>query len=227
MTVGVQLMEELMKKLLIIPALAMAFLLPGYTQENNNKEDEKLGYAVYEEKILEDFEQVDYTDKNLAELQEDLGQKASVQIKDQFPAPTQNSKKYLGVKVFGRNYDVFKIRPAKELLINQYCKEIAVWIYGKKFSGEFYMIFIDAAGTTHKISFGKLNFLGWRKLKVTIPKEINQEDEFLNQKKFMKIHEFQYRPTNTTRLRKWHYFYIDNISILVRQKYRDKMSDEW
>ncbi len=36
-----------------------------------------------------------------------------------------------------------------------------------------------------------------------------------------------YNPGNTGRLPVWNYFYIDDISATVREKFYDKQSDEW
>ena len=62
---------------------------------------------------------------------------------------------------------------------------------------------------------------------VKLTKDIAQEDEFLNQQRFMKLIQFQYRPGNLTRLPKWQYFYIDDITLMVRDKYTDQQSDDW
>ena len=89
------------------------------------------------------------------------------------------------------------------------------------------MLLMDADQRTYKLRVGALNFLGWRKLEVAIPRNVIQLDQFLNQKKFLKILQFQYTAANREALARWQYFYIDNISALVRDKYDDKQSDEW
>ncbi len=234
--------------------LTLCFIIPAYTQEQSKDkpqeqkkeepkkeeskeqpkkaegpQDEKLNQQdikVYTEFILEDFEQTQYTDQNLS-YPKIKNQEAGASIKDQYPAPTANSKKYLGVKFFGKSGDVIKIKPAKDLIIEKYCKEISMWVYGKRFSGELSFILQDSSQRVHRLILGKLDFLEWRKMKIKLSGVINQEQELLNQKQIMKIIEIQYRPGNLSRQPIWQYFYIDDISALVREKYTDRQSDDW
>jgi len=217
-----------MNKKLLVLALTTAVIIPGYAQDAKTKAGkvESVGDQMYFEVSLEDFETTPYTNKNMA-YRVTTYQKGSLAIRDQYPAPTGKSKKYLGVKVFGKYGDVFTIRPSKEIIINKYCKTIAFWVYGKKFSGELSIILQDAAKTNHRMVLGSLDFLGWRKLVIKIDGKINQEDEFLNQKRFLKIMQIQYRPKNRERLPRWQYFYIDDINAMVREKYTDRQSDDW
>jgi len=212
--------------LLLIAAISIA---------QEKKEDSKAdsstitttSFKTYKEVVLEDFETTKYDKKNIL-YRVSRGQTGSAQIRDLFPAPTHNSKKYLGVKIKGKNHDVFKIRPTKKLIINGYCKSISIWVYGKKFSGELSLILKDSTGKIHRLLLGKLEFSEWRKLRVNINKrKISQQDKFLNKKTTMEILELQYRPKNTSRLPKKQYFYIDDISIMVRDKYQDQQSDDW
>jgi hypothetical protein len=205
-------------------ALVLLMLFPVLSL--NGQESNKASDSAYTEVILEDFETTVYEKKNLI-FTVTRAQEGDIAVRDQYPAPIPESKKYLGVKIKGKKGDVFKISPAKELVINKYCRSIEVWAYGKNFSGELSMILQDANNKVHRLVFAKLDFLGWRKLKVTLTSKVNQQDEFLNQNKTMKILEFQYRPGNTDNLPKWQYFYMDNISVFVREKYKDRQDDNW
>jgi len=228
-----------MKKLVIF-ALAAAVIIPGYSQDKQQpvqqtaapeKKIEKSESAIvdtksYNEIVLEDFEASQYAKKNIDFLVS-RNQQGDLSIREEFPAQNGRSKKYLGVKFFGRKGDTLKIYPAKDLIINDYCREIAVWVYGKKFSGELSMMIQDAGGDNHRLILGKLDFLGWRKLVIRLGSEVRQEDDLLSQKKFIKILHFQYRPGNQTQQPIWHYFYLDDITAMVREKYTDRQSDDW
>jgi hypothetical protein len=89
------------------------------------------------------------------------------------------------------------------------------------------MILQDAAGTNHRLTFGKLNFLGWKKLTLNLAKKIKQQDAYLEQEKKLKILHFQYRPGNQTIHPEWQFFYLDDITATVRDKYKDRQSDDW
>jgi hypothetical protein len=154
-------------------------------------------------------------------------QQGEIQIRDQYPAEFNNSKKYLGVKLFAKKGDTFQIFPAKTLEIKQYCKSISIWVYGKKFAGDFSIMLQDVNGKNHRISFGNTAFLGWKKLTVNIPPSIKQQDDFLEKENALRILHIQYRAANETLHPLWQYFYIDDITATVRDKYKDRQSDDW
>lgn len=220
-----------MKKIISCMALVL-FISPVFSQDANKDQEKKLDneqvvQQVYSEQVLEDFENSTYTpDKN---LKFDLTnqQVADLQIRDQFPAQYNNSKKYLGVKCFGRLGDIFRIVPAKELVITKYCKSLNVWVYGKNFSGELQFVVQDVEGTVHNISFGKLTFNGWRKLTAPIKSKVKQQNEYLEQEKSFRILYILYKPANDTQIPVWQYFYLDDITATVRDKYKDNQSDAW
>jgi hypothetical protein len=195
-------------------------------RDKKEVKDAKKIYAVYKEAMLEDFETNQYTSKNMKANAVEPD-KMEVKILDQHPAPANESKKYLGVKLFGRKGDSYLIYPAKDIVIDKHCKEITVWALGKKFSGELSIFIQDVKEKNHRLVFGKLNFKGWQKLTIQVPKEVNQQDEYLNQKKFVKVLHIQYRPGNESRLPVWQYFYLDNLAAKVREKYTDIQQDEW
>ena len=220
----------MLRKLSII-FISLLFLVPAYTQtkkDSDKKTDDTTTKIakIYQEIVLENFEETLWTKKNII-FQKTKNQKADISIRDQYPAPYKNSKKYLGFKIFGKQGDVLKIRPTKELIIEKYCKEISLWVYGKRFSGELSVLLQDSKKRNHRLIFGKLNFLGWRKMRIKLTKNIKQEDLLLSQKQQLKIFEFQYRPANRTRRPIWQYFYLDDLSAYVRDKYTDRQDDNW
>ena len=99
-----------MNKKLLVLALAIAVIIPGYAQDKK-KETAKVeteGDQMYFDVILEDFETTPYSNKNMT-YRVTTYQKGTLAIRDQYPAPTGKSKKYLGVKIFGKYGDVFTI----------------------------------------------------------------------------------------------------------------------
>jgi len=219
-----------MKKIFICFIL-LIFILPAVSQdkaepEKKSGEAEQVSQSVYTEVTLEDFESSQYSNTNIKFIQA-KEQQGTIAIRDQYPAEFNNSKKYLGIKLYAKKGDTFQIFPAKPLEISKYCKAISVWVYGKKFSGELSMMIQDAAGTTHRITFGNTAFLGWKKLTVNLTSKIRQQDEYLEKEKAMKILHVQYRAANDSLHPDWQYFYIDDITATVREKYKDRQSDDW
>lgn len=218
-----------MKKVVVI-IFALFLITNLYSQDKEGKkpaekEKKKLSDA-YSEITLEDFETTPYTDNNI-EYRVSKEQKAGLTIRDQYPAPIQNSKKYIGLKLYGRKGDYLNLIPAKPIIIEKHCKTISIWVYGKRFAGELSMLLKDASGTSHRLIFGKLNFLGWKKLTVKLTEEVAQEDKYLSQKRQIEILKIIYSPGNLGRLPLWHYFYLDDITAVAREKYTDRQSDDW
>ncbi len=211
--------------------LALCFIIPAYSQESDNTKTpptaEEIGDKVYFETVLEDFESTQFTTEKNLKFSVTRNQKGELAIRDVYPAPVSNSKKYLGVKMFGKYGDVFKIIPEKELIINKYCRTLSLWVYGKRFAGEISLILQDAEKRNHRIIMGSTNFLGWRKMIVRLDSDIKQEDDYLSQKRSMKVMEIQYRPANRTVQPVWQFFYLDDLTAMVREKYTDRQSDDW
>lgn len=196
------------------------------TDESLTDEATTLGDQIYQEIIVENFESGTYDNNNIS-IRVTGEQKVGLALREEFPAPVKDSKKYIGVKVYGKQGDYATIKFSKKLVISKHCQSISMWVYGKNFSGELSLILSDADKKVHRLSFGKLNFLGWRKLTVKLNKNIRQEDKSLAQPRTMEILKMVYSPGSTSRLAKWNYFYIDNISAKVREKYKDEQSDNW
>ena len=219
-----------MKKIFICFIL-LSFILPAVSQdakepEKKAVEAEQVTQSIYTEITLEDFETTQYTNANLKFILS-KEQQASLAVRDQYPAEFNNSKKYLGVKLYAKKGDTYQIFPAKPLTISKYCKSLSIWVYGKKFSGEISMMLQDANGTTHRVTFGNTAFLGWKKLTINLDLKVKQQDQYLEKENALKILHIQYRAANDSLHPEWQYFYIDDITATVRDKYKDRQSDDW
>ncbi len=225
-----------MKKLLTCFILLL-FILPAVSQDAKDAKDtkvaekksveaDKVSQTIYTESILEDFETNQYTNSNIKYIKADE-QDASLTVRDQYPAEFNNSKKYLGVKVYAKKGDTFTITPVKPIQINKYCKSISVWVYGKKFTGELSLMLQDVNGNSHRVPMGNLSFLGWKKLTVNLESKIRQQDQFLEKENALKLMHIQYRAMNNSIHPEWQVFYIDDITATVRDKYKDRQSDDW
>ena len=210
----------------VILALVLMFSLSHYAVEAEEDQDRETDRRFYTEELLEDFEETVFTGEHITFIRT-VDQEADLQIREEYPAPVQDSTKYLGVKVNGRFGDVFKIKPPEDLTIEGHARSIELWVYGKNFSGELSLLLQDAEDQVHRLVFGRLNFLGWRKMRVMITPHVRQQHRYLHQDENMRILEFQYRPQNRERATRWHYFYIDHITTTVRERYRDRQSDDW
>ncbi|MDY6970236.1 MAG: flagellar filament outer layer protein FlaA [Spirochaetota bacterium] len=224
-----------MKKNFLVILAVLFIAYPANSQEKKaesqedktSKKEVTIGDQVYYEITLEDFEKTEYTEKNIIYFSRSEEEKAGISMRTDYPAPIKNSKKYLGIKLYGKQGNAIQIIPAKKITIDKYCRSISMWIFGKNFAGELSMIIKDANMKAHRLIIRKLNFIGWRKLIIKLPDKIAQEDARLTKKMNIEIIKFIYKPGTPTRLPIWHYFYIDDIGAMVRKKYTDKQSDDW
>ncbi len=181
---------------------------------------------IYLEMPLEDFESGDYG-ANQVNFRFEGHKQAYIKIRSDYPAPIKDSKKYLGIKVFGKKEDAVAIYPIKPIIIDEFCYGLNLWAYGKGFSGRLSIIVKDSDDNTHYLTFGQLNFRGWRKLSIKIPSHVKQQDHFLNQKSKLRIVSFVFNPGNITTNDQWSYVYLDDVTAIVRTKYTDRQSDNW
>ena len=77
----------------------------------------------------------------------------------------------LGTRVdfLRRGYSSFFVRPIRPIPIEGVTKTVSMWIVGRNFNHEIYLLIQDFFGKNYEIYMGRLNFQGWKKLTVAIP----------------------------------------------------------
>ncbi len=237
-----------MKKNVIISLILLLFVITsGYSQQTEKKapaatvkpaiktetpEITRDG-NVYHEITVQDFENIEFKESDIV-FQKTRDEECKVAIRDETPAPI-NSKKYLGVKLRGTKSNAIQIKFPKDKIptIDKYCQSISMWIYGKRFTGELFLLIMDAEGTTHRLPYGKLNFHGWQKKTVILPPVVSQGEKLLEKKSNIKLLSLVYVPGTWFKPRTniveavWQTFYVDDITAKVREKYQDSQNDEW
>jgi len=68
-----------------------------------------------------------------------------------------------------RGYSSFMIYPARPIPIEGITKTITLWVAGRNFNHELFVIIQDFFGRYYEFSMGKLNFMGWQRMYATIP----------------------------------------------------------
>lgn len=121
----------------------------------------------------------------------------------------------LGVKSYfkDRGFDRVEVSPPNEYVIKGRAKEIRVWVLGRKFRHNLYVKLRDYKGKIHKLKMGRLNFFGWRRMKVTIPGWLPQSSRYALLDKNLHFVSFfvtsgRFESPGTF------YFYLDNFSII-------------
>ncbi|MDR3019959.1 MAG: flagellar filament outer layer protein FlaA [Treponema sp.] len=68
-----------------------------------------------------------------------------------------------------RGYNSIFIYPVRPIPIEGITKTISVWVAGRNFNHDLYILIQDFFGRNYEFWMGKLNFQGWQKVTVTIP----------------------------------------------------------
>jgi hypothetical protein len=92
------------------------------------------------------------------------------------PIPEEEGKEIpdryvLGTRIdfLRRSHSSFIIYPARPIPVEGITKTVSVWVAGRNFNHELYLLIQDFFGRDYEFYFGKLNFIGWQKMTVTIP----------------------------------------------------------
>jgi hypothetical protein len=91
---------------------------------------------------------------------------------------TQPDQYVLGLKVnfFRRGASYFEVHPQNPIPVEGITKTVSLWVVGRNFNHVLKLQILDYYGREQEVTFGKLNFVGWKKLTVAIPPRIAQTE---------------------------------------------------
>ncbi|MCL2410435.1 MAG: flagellar filament outer layer protein FlaA [Treponema sp.] len=77
----------------------------------------------------------------------------------------------LGTRVdfLRRGYHSFFIYPVRPIPIEGIVKTISMWVVGRNFNHELFVLVRDFFGRQYEFSMGRLNFMGWQRMFAVIP----------------------------------------------------------
>jgi hypothetical protein len=153
---------------------------------------------------------------------------------EEYGIPDSYAKnKVLGVKIeyIARGYNWFSIIPVKPIIIEGITQHITFWVAGRNYNHWIRIIIQDFYGRERFIYVNKLNFIGWKELKVSIPESIVQQDFHYADRVGIKFAGFviECDPKETYGD---YYLYLDELRALTdifNEKTRDTddMRDDW
>jgi len=68
-----------------------------------------------------------------------------------------------------RGHSSFTIYPTRPIPVEGITKTVSIWVAGRNFNHDMYVIIQDFFGRNYEFFMGKLNFMGWQRLVVAIP----------------------------------------------------------
>jgi len=77
----------------------------------------------------------------------------------------------LGTRVdfLRRGYHDFTIYPIRPIPVEGIAKTVSVWVAGRNFNHELFLLIEDFFGRRYEFFMGRLNFMGWQRMVVAIP----------------------------------------------------------
>lgn len=180
---------------LVATAIAggMAFAQNQPGNQNNPNDSGAQAQAMLEDILLNDFENAEDWRAFPTSPLGDTKIKKTIQqgeIRDVFnpdelsPEEEQRFKAganhILGVKTFfkDRGFDRVETKPPHEYIIKGIGRQLSVWALGRNFRHTLYVKMRDYRGTIHKLRLGRLDYMGWRKLTVTLPGWLPQSTRY-------------------------------------------------
>ncbi len=138
-------------------------------------------------------------------------------VLNNFPAP--RSRKYLSVRSYGIQNESISILFPKPLEITDHISEVSVWIHGFFLPVEAYLILADTDNKRVYIPLGNLKYRGWKRLSVSIPEGIHQEDLYLKHNNPVAIIGFHFVPVSEKRQKRYFMFWLDELEVKTRKRY--------
>jgi hypothetical protein len=92
------------------------------------------------------------------------------------PIPDEEGLNIQDIHVLGtrvdflrRGYNSFTIFPSRPIPIEGITKTVSVWVAGRNFNHSLVLLIQDFFGRNYEFYMGRLNFMGWKRMTVTIP----------------------------------------------------------
>lgn len=139
----------------------------------------------------------------------------------------------LGAKVqfYKRGANSIAIFPVRPIAIEGITKTLSVWVVGRNYNHVLKAVIADYFNQRREITFGKLNFMGWKQLTAAVPPRIIQDEYHYASQRGIKLLGFKIEFDMMESYGSY-YIYFDDIRAvtdLFAEAYRDKddMQDGW
>jgi len=91
-----------------------------------------------------------------------IPEEAGMEIADRYVFGTR-------VDYLRRGHNSFTIYPTRPIPIEGITKTVSVWVAGRNYNHDLTLLIQDFFGRNYEFYMGKLNFMGWKRMTVTIP----------------------------------------------------------
>ncbi|RME88358.1 MAG: endoflagellar filament sheath protein, partial [Candidatus Hydrogenedentota bacterium] len=215
------------KGIAILAFILLASVLVAQQNQNQNQGNRQKTKGLLKDILLDDFENSeDWRAFSTTPLGETKTRKTIQlgEIRDVFnPELISTEEKQmfkegenhiLGIKTFfkDRGFDRVEVKPPHELKIKGVVRQFSMWVLGRKYRHTLFIKLRDFTGKIHKLRVGRLDFLGWRKMTVTVPGWIPQSPRYSLLDKNLQFVSF-FVVSDVHEVGGPFYFYVDNLSL--------------
>ena len=239
-----------MKRFIIVALLLVAVVCMAFAQEIGDPQPDTIGLESAQQQLKEisvdKFERDGFwrsfmsTDegyptsrlfKGGPASKETIPDEEGLNIPDQYVLGTR-------VDFLRRGYNSFTIRPIRPIPIEGITKTVSMWVVGRNFNHEIYLLIQDFFGRDYEVYMGKLNFQGWKKLTVAIPPQsadgvngVTQRSYHYNNQMGIKITGFRVQ-CDPMEAYGSYYLYFDDLRAVTdlfaeNNRDADDMADGW
>ncbi|MFP4378602.1 MAG: flagellar filament outer layer protein FlaA [Spirochaetales bacterium] len=139
----------------------------------------------------------------------------------------------LGVKAsfFRRDNSEIYVQPIRPLQVPGITKTISVWVVGRNFNHDLYVIVGDYFGNVNTLRMGTMNHSGWRQMVAAVPPTLVQSDPNYSDRRGLQIMGFMIKPALLETYGTY-YVYFDDLRALTdlfpeESRDEDDMLDAW
>lgn len=182
--------------------------------------------GIWREILLENFELSNFDANNLRTKLEKGTKLPEISLSSNFTAPIPGSKQALVLRIPKEANFPFSLYFPKPIEVNAFIKEITIPIYSSRSSGNLTLIIETQDAEVKQLNLTSLNFRGWNTITVSISKNFDQNDRVFLQKSSIRILGFFYLPYENNDPNQEVLIAIDDITAIVRDKYRPLRSKE-
>ncbi|MDF3818970.1 flagellar assembly protein FlaA [Leptospira sp. 96542] len=182
-----------------------------------------LSYAeagIWREILLENFELPNYDKSNLRSKLEKDTPLPDISLSANFTAPIPGSKQALVIRIPKSANFPFSLYFPKPIEVNAFIKEIRIPVYSSGSIGNLTLIIETQEHSIKQIAVTSLNYRGWKTNSISIARNFDQNDRVFLQGSSIKILGFFYLPNENNANNQEVLLAIDDITAIVRDKYR-------
>jgi len=184
-------------------------LVPGY-----------LADTVWKEISLENFEDQNYSGKNIRTKLEKDTVLPELTLSQNFTAPVPGSKQALVIRIPKKVNFPFGFYFPEPILLKGFVKEIRIPVYSSQSIGNLTLIVQNQDYETKQFAVTSLNYRGWKNCTVPFGRALDQNDRIFLQGSDIRLVGFFYLPNENNASNQEVLLAIDDITAIVRDKYR-------